>query len=199
MKKIGIFGGTFNPIHNGHLNMAENIGINLNLDFILVIPASIPPHKAWLNITDDKHRYEMCRLACEGNPLFKVSDIELKREGRSYTIDTLNEISSNYKDSRLYLIMGSDSFMSVNRWVGFKEIINLTTLCTTSRDISENEHLYKMNKMLQDMGANTKICDTPILPISSTVIRKNIYNGLEINSMVSEKVADYIRRNKLFI
>ncbi len=199
MEKIGIFGGTFNPIHNGHINLAEKIGRDLNLDIIFIIPASIPPHKAWMNITDSKHRYEMCRLAVEGNPLFKVCDIELKREGKSYTIDTLNEILNIYKNSKLHLIMGSDSFLSVIRWVNFDEIIKTAILCTAHRDLNESLRLHKMEQVLNAKGAETQICEVPIMPISSTKIRKNIYNGLKIEGMVPENVADYIKRNTLFL
>lgn len=198
MKKIGIFGGTFNPIHNGHLNMAEKIGDSLGLDIILIIPANIPPHKSNISIMNGKYRYEMCRLACEGNHLFKLSNIELKKEGRSYTVDTLNDISNVYKDSKLHLIMGADSFLSVIRWVGFEEIIKLATLCTTPRDIKEIPQLNKMEQLLKSRGADTRICNVPIMPISSTIIRKKIYSGLEVDGMLPEKVYDYIKNNNLY-
>lgn len=198
MKKIGILGGTFNPIHNGHLNMAEKIGSNLELDLILIIPANIPPHKSFAPILDKKHRYEMCRLACENNPLFKLCDIELKKDSRSYTVDTLKEISNEFKNSKLYLIMGSDSFLSVFKWVGFEEIINLATLCTTPRNLNEAPHLIKMDKILKSRGADTIILNIPIISISSTIIRKNISNGLEIREMLPEKVYDYIKKNNLY-
>lgn len=198
MKKIGIFGGTFNPIHNGHLNIAKKIGKSLGLDAIHIIPANVPPHKSYISIMEGKHRYEMCRLACEGNPLFILNDIELKKEGRSYTIDTLKEVSSYYKDCKLYLIMGSDSFLSVVNWVGFEEIIKLATLCTSPRDVNEIQQLNKMNQFLKSKSADTILCNFPVMPISSTLIRKNIYNGLGINGMVPENVADYIKKNNLY-
>src|SRR5665648_125353 len=198
MDKIGIFGGTFNPIHNGHINMAEKIGYCLGLDVILIIPANVPPHKLYIPIIDSKHRYEMCRLACEENPLFELSNIELKNERRSYTIDTLKQISSDYEDCKLYLIMGSDSFLSVTNWVGFEEIIKLATLCTAPRNINEMPQLNKMNQILKSRSVDTRICNIPVMPISSTIIRKNIYNKLKINGMVHEKVVAYIKKNNLY-
>lgn len=198
MKKIGIFGGTFNPIHNGHLNMAERIGYSLGLDIILIIPAKMPPHKSFVPIIDSKHRYEMCRLACEKNPVFKLCGIELEKDGRSYTIDTLKELSSDYKDCKLYLIMGSDSFLSVVNWVGFEEIIRIATLCTAPRGLNEMPCLNKMHELLKSRGIYSIICNIPVMPVSSTIIRKSISSGLEVGSMVPEKVYDYIKRNNLY-
>ncbi len=198
MKKIGIFGGTFDPIHNGHLNLADKVSEVLNLDKVLIIPASVPPHKRWLQITDSKHRYEMCRLACQGNKLYEVSDIEIKREGSSYTAQTIGEISEIYKKSKLYILMGSDSFLSVSKWYRFDEIIKLATICTVARNEEELLKLNDAQKFLHEMGADTVICDVPIVPISSTTIRNNIRNGYSIDDMVSEKVADYIKRNCLY-
>ncbi|MBP1926434.1 nicotinate-nucleotide adenylyltransferase [Sedimentibacter acidaminivorans] len=198
MKKIGIFGGTFNPIHNGHLNIAKKIGNSLGLDVIHIIPANVPPHKSYIPIMEGKHRYEMCRLACEGDPLFKLNDIELKKEGRSYTVDTLNEISIDYKYSKLFLILGSDSFLSITNWVGFEEITKLAVLCTTPRDIKEVAQLNKMDQLFKSRGVETIIFDIPVIPISSTLIRKRIQNRMEIHEMVPRNVADYIKINNLY-
>jgi nicotinate-nucleotide adenylyltransferase len=199
MEKIGIYGGTFNPIHNGHLNMAKQMGNMLELDRILIIPANVPPHKVGVPITEEKHRYEMCRLACEESRLFQVCDIELKREGRSYTVDTLNEISSKYNNSRLYFMVGSDSFLSVIKWVGFEKIIRLATLCTAPRNTKEIPQLLKMEQLLRSKGAITRICDIPIMPISSTEIRNRISKGLNVEEVLPQKIVDYIKKNGLYM
>lgn len=199
MKKIGVYGGTFNPIHNGHLNMVKQMAIMVGLDNILIIPTNIPPHKEESAIAESRHRYEMCRLACGENHLFEICDLELKREGRSYTVDTLNEISSTYINSKLYFMMGSDSFLSVSRWLGFEEIIKLAALCTAPRNIKEIPQLVKMEQLLRSRGANTIICDISIMPISSTEIRSRISRGLSVEEMVPKKVIDYIDKNGLYM
>lgn len=198
MFKIGIFGGTFNPIHNGHLYLSKCVSNILNLDKVIVLPANIPPHKAWLNITDSYHRYEMCRLAYEDNPLFKISDFEVSKKGSSYTIDTLNYFLHEYKNCKMYLIMGADSFCSVMKWYKFEEIIKNATLCTAPRDKYSIEKLNEIDKILKSIGAETKVLNIPIFPLSSTLIRKNIYTNNKIDDLVPEKVAEYIRRNNLF-
>lgn len=198
MKKIGIFGGTFNPIHNGHLNLVDKISQEINLDKVLIIPASVPPHKEWLQIAANKHRHEMCMLACDGNHLYEVSDIEIKKEGKSYTVQTIFEISEKYKDSKLYMIMGSDSFLSVMKWYKFDEIIKIVTICTAARTERDLLQLYETQKLLEARGSHTIICDIPMVPISSTTIRKNVSDGNMIKNMVSDKVADYIKENGLY-
>lgn len=198
MNKIGIFGGTFNPIHNGHLNLAEKVSDYLNLDKVLIVPASVPPHKEWLKITDSKHRYEMCRLACQENPLYEVSDIEIKRIGRSYTIDTINEISVTYENSKLFFIMGSDSFLSVMKWLKFKDIARLTTICTAARNEEEYKVLHEAQKLMRAEDTDTIVCDIPTVTISSTEIRNNIIKGNNIENMVPASVAEYIKRNNLY-
>lgn len=199
MKKIGIYGGTFNPIHNGHLNIAKQMGEMLGLDYILIIPANVAPHKVGIPIIDWHHRYEMCRLACKGNHYFQVCDIELKRKGRSYTIDTLNYISNKYHDSHLYLMMGSDSFFSIIKWVGFEKIIQLVTLCVAPRNANEIPQLLKFEKDLRNKGATTRICDIHLESISSSEIRYKISKGLSVEEMLPIKIIDYIKRNGLYV
>ncbi len=198
MEKIGIYGGTFNPIHNGHLNMAKQMGKVLGLDRVLVTPANMPPHKAGIYVANEKHRYEMCRLICEESRLFQVCDIELKREGRSYTVDTLREIYNAHKNCHLHFMMGSDSFLSIIRWVGFEKIIRFATLCTAPRDIKEVPKLLEMEDMLRSKGADTRICDIPIVPISSTEIRNRISKGLAVDEMIPPKIMHYIKMNRLY-
>lgn len=199
MKKIGIYGGTFNPIHNGHLNMAKQMGKMLGLDYILIIPANVAPHKVGLPIIDWNYRYEMCCLACKESHYFQVCDIELKRKGRSYTIDTLNYISNKYDDSHLYLMMGSDSFFSIIKWVGFEKIIQLVTLCVAPRNTKEISQLLKFEKELRNKGATTRICDIHIESISSSEIRYKISKGLSVEEMLPVKIIDYIKRNGLYV
>lgn len=199
MDKIGIYGGTFNPIHNGHINMVKQMARILELDLVLIIPAQLPPHKSWIPIVKSEYRYEMCKLAFEGEQRFQVSDVELKRKGNSYTVDTLREISNVYRNSRLYLMMGSDAFLSIIKWIGFEEIIKLATLCTAPRDENDLVSMLEVEETLKKRGAITKLCNIEILEISSTGIRNRISKGLKFEEMVPQKVAYYIKEKFLYM
>ena len=114
MEKLGVFGGTFNPIHNGHLSLCTQICDALGLSKVLLIPTAIPPHKRVDGLADGRHRLAMCRLAVQGDPRFFVCDLELRRQGNSYTADTLRELEEIYPNTRFFLLMGTD--MSGAAW-----------------------------------------------------------------------------------
>lgn len=126
--KIGIIGGTFNPVHIGHVMLAKNFNELVGFDRILVIPSGTPPHKEYLASVTDKNRIDMCRLAFDED-IFTVSDMEIKRGGKSYTIDTLRQIKSEFPDSELFLMMGADMLMIFDKWKDYREIFKLATLC----------------------------------------------------------------------
>ena len=114
--RIGVYGGSFNPIHTGHIRLAQSYLEALSLDKILVIPANIPPHKRARQLLPGETRLELCRLACLDDPRLEVSDIELQREGSSYTVDTLRALKVLYPGAELHLIVGSDMFMTMETW-----------------------------------------------------------------------------------
>jgi nicotinate-nucleotide adenylyltransferase len=180
--------------------MAEKIASILCLDSVIIIPTNVAPHKSLIPIQliGKEHRYEMCRLACEDNNLFKLSDIEIKKEGKSYTVDTLREISKNNKNCKLYLIMGSDSFLSISNWFGIEEIINLVTICAVIRDPKENARINKMDQILKNKGAKIILFYIPIVNVSSTMIRNRIGKGIDVTGLIPDKVYDYIKHNTLY-
>ena len=116
MEKLGVFGGTFNPIHNGHLSLCTQLSDALGLAKVLLIPTAIPPHKRATELADGGQRLAMCRLAVQGDPRFCVCDLELRRQGNSYTADTLRELEALYPDTRMFLLMGTDMFLPVQNW-----------------------------------------------------------------------------------
>ena len=131
--KTGIYGGTFNPIHNGHLHIVEEFRRGLGLDRVLLIPTRVPPHKAAPDLASAQDRCAMCRLAIQEKPWLELSDIEMRREGKSYTAETLEELSALYPQDQFYLLMGEDMFLTLDRWYRPETIFSLASVCTTPR------------------------------------------------------------------
>ena len=198
-KKIAMFGGSFNPIHNTHINLAQAFIKKLKLDKLLLIPAACPPHKSDSEIVSAEHRLNMCRLACEEIKKIEVSDIEIKRDGRSYTVDTLRILKEQYPDSELYLIMGADMFMTLLEWKEPETIFSLATICTAPRNDADLKVLAEQEAVYRREGANTVILDWKKSGISSTKIRRMIYDDENFSKYVSEKVEQYIYANYLFM
>ena len=198
MRKIGVFGGTFNPIHNGHINMALGFTQALGLDKVLLIPANIPPHKVYEDKTPAKARLEMCRIAAKQCPLFEASDIELRRKGKSYTVDTLRELTLLYPGSALYLITGADMFLTVQDWKDADEIFALATICAAPRDAFHFSILQNHADGLKWEKARARILDIPLTNISSTAIRDMVKKGEDISSLVPPGVDGYILAHHLY-
>ena len=138
--RIGIYGGAFNPVHKGHVKLAEEIKEKAYLDKIIIMPSGLSPHKSSGQLIDSEHRLEMCRLAFD-KEYFEVSDLEIRREGKSYTVDTVTELKSVYPNDELYLVMGSDMLLSFHKWYRYEDILSAVTICATTRqgDISTAE------------------------------------------------------------
>lgn len=198
MQKIAIFGGTFNPVHNGHIHLAKQFAQMLNAEKVLLIPSHVPPHKQAKDLASAKDRLEMCRLAAE-DTLFEVSDIEIKRQGLSYTSDTLRELKQTYPDSELYLITGEDMFLTLESWHEAQAIYKLATLCAAPRSETGLQRLVDYAETLQRDGAKTVVKNIKYLPISSTMVRNAVKNGTSITGLVPPVIADYIFENNLYL
>lgn len=177
--RIGVYGGTFNPIHTGHIRLALCYLEALSLDKILVIPANLPPHKQARQLLPGEARLELCRLACEGDSRLEVSDLELRREGSSYTVDTLRVLKEQYPDAELFLIVGSDMFLTMETWRKSGEIFRLCHICTGARREGELPILHEKEQMLQKLGADCVVLDLPVFDISSTEIRRAVALGAD--------------------
>ena len=197
--KIGIMGGTFDPIHLGHLATAEAVRECFALDEILFIPAARPPHKLGKPVTDEHHRLAMTTLATRSNKFFRVSDMELKRTGLSYTLDTMNELHKTFGSStELFFIIGADSLADLSKWHASRELVRKCHFIATTRqgvdvDFSAVESFF---------GATAREhihrVTTPGLEISSTDIREKARLGRSIKYLVPEVVEEYILREKLY-
>ena len=195
--KTGVFGGTFNPVHKGHIMLAEYCMDSVGLD--LMIPTAVPPHKISNNLASENDRLNMCKLACRGKENFFVSDIEIKRQGKSYTYETLTQLKEIYPDDHLYTIMGADMFLTLNRWKNPEIIFEKSSIITIPRD-EENKHELEnfYNKVLKAMGASSVILPNPVMSVSSTFIRENLDNFNLISDMLDKGVYDYIIKNNLY-
>lgn len=190
--KIGVFGGTFNPPHNGHVRLAKAAADELKLDKLLVIPSCIPPHKIAAKLADGQERLEMCRLAFGCDPRFEVSPMELERGSRSYTVETLRELKALYPDSELYFIVGSDMLESFDKWYLWQEILSLSVLCAASREEGYIPDLSRFGKLAERI----KIITLDPLEVSSTQIRNSA--GEVSPELLDPKVAAYIREHGLY-
>ncbi len=174
---LGILGGTFNPIHTGHIRLARYVQETLKLDRVLVIPDRIPPHKEARELLPGKDRLELCRIACAPYPELEVSDMELRREGNSYTVDTLKALKEKYPKASLTLIVGSDMFLTIDSWKNSGEIFRLAQICTGAREPADILRLEKKKVELEKLGAVCRILDLPVFQVSSTQIRKAVSLG----------------------
>lgn len=199
MAKIGIFGGTFNPIHNGHIHLARGYSKTLGLDQVLFIPTCIPPHKEADDLLPAVSRLDMCELATRDQANMLVSDLEVRRGGKSYTVDTIRELARLYPGDRLYFLMGADMFLTIEEWNGFDEIARKAALCTASRHEGELPSLKQHGRMLQQKyGACCHIEAIPVLDISSTQVRDALADGGDIHELVPDAVREYIYKNGLY-
>lgn len=180
--KIGVYGGTFNPIHTGHMAAAKFAMEYLKLDLLYLIPAGLPPHKALAEDTPSaEHRLNMARLAAGaigGN--VKALDIELRRTGKSYTLDTLRELRAEHPEDELYFFMGTDMFLTFHKWYKPEEIAALCTICAFGRSEADTEELFAVQReyLQKTLGANVITISLPqIVEISSTQLREKLQNG----------------------
>ncbi len=198
IKRIGMFGGSFNPVHLGHIGLAQAFIEELKLDKLLIVPTNIPPHKSANDMTSSSHRFNMCKIAFEGIEKVEVSDIEIKRQGASYTVDTLRQLKQTYKDSKIYLITGADMFMTVQNWKEAENILKIATVCTAPRDITNYNELFAHSKKLANTQGKSVILKNPIMQVSSTQIRNLIKENLDTSHLTGDLVQKYILENSIY-
>ncbi len=195
MKRIGIFGGTFNPIHTAHLIIAENVREQLELDKVLFIPSAIPPHKNGGNLADAEIRLNLINLAIKGNKHFESSDIEIRISGhsKSYTFDTLRKLKEMYGDVKLFLLIGMDCLIELHTWREPEKLFE------DSEVVVINRAGYSVRDANNEYADNVKYVTVPDLQISSTEIRKKVKEGKSIRYLVPESVEEYIIEKGLYV
>ena len=197
-KGLGILGGTFDPIHIGHLRIAEAVYERIALEKIIFIPAFVPPHKVGQDYAPAEHRYAMTELAVKPYPHFTVSDMELRRSGVSYTIDTLRELRQIYPDKELDFIIGADSVAQLHTWNSINEMLQLATFVAAGRPGYEGV----MEEVVHHLGAaaaeRIMLLHTPEYDISSTEIRTRLHEGASLAGLVPRAVEQYINAHNLY-
>lgn len=196
--KIGIFGGAFNPVHNGHVHLLNNYLDTLSLDKVLLIPTANPPHKNSDGLISGEHRINMLNLAFSNDYRFDVLDIEFKLEGKSYTYNTLIELKKLYPDDEFYLIIGSDQFFYFHNWYRAEDILNMVTVVTASREDNEYNEMLVYKESNPNMK-NAIISSVEAVKVSSSQIREMLKNDENISQLVPDSVNEYIRKNNLYV
>ena len=178
--------------------LAQAFVKELFLDKVLIVPTYIPPHKQRDNSVLPQQKLEMCRLAVQNLPFAEVSDIEIRRQGASYTYLTLQELSKLYQNDELFLITGADMFMTIHEWKHPEVIFRLATICGVPRNDSDISQLKKQASYLHTLGAKAKVLNAGIMTVSSTEIRNNVRQGKSITGLVPPEVERYILEHSLY-
>ena len=198
-KKIGIMGGTFNPIHVGHLLMAQWAKEFANLDAVLFIPAGNPYMKDVTEILDGRERLKMVELSIEQQNGFYASGIEIEREGNTYTYETLQELRGLYPEAALFFIAGADCLFSFEKWAHPELILDNCTLIAAARNGTDTGEMEERRKaLMQKFGGEILLMEFPAFEISSTMVRNRIKEGNSIRYLTTDKVCDYIEANQIY-
>ena len=190
IQKIGILGGTFDPIHLGHFVLAQKAYEELNLDKVVLVPANYPWLKKPLRLTDSFHRINMINLLIKNYSWLELSNIDILRGGNTYTKDTLEELKNIFPlSTKMYLILGSDNFHDFHKWKNYERILELANIVIAKRpnfEINSNDF------------QNIKVLNSSMLDISSTIVREKIKKGFSMNKLIPLEVINYINNNKLY-
>ena len=199
--KLGLFGGTFDPVHHGHLIGAQAALSDMNLDKVIFVPASLPPHKKDRGITSPEHRVAMLRAAIEDNPGFDMSLVEMERGGQSFTIDTIRNIKSSLGDrDKLYLILGADNLVDFTTWLNWRDIIDECGIIALERQgFGSAQKIFASGLGKEEMDKmDLNWVRMPLVGISSTDIRNRVQNGRSIRYQVPRRVEEYILENSIY-
>ena len=188
MNRLGILGGTFDPIHVGHLRMAEVVREKMRLEKIIFVPSNLPPHKSASSLTSSENRFQMVRLAIERNPFFEISSFEIKRPGKSYTIDTVKYFFSIYPTSKIFFIIGFDALSTLHKWKSIEEVLKIVEFVVVNRpgDFKEKKNIKHHSVSM------------PGIDISSSNIRQLMKTKKSIRYLIPEPVREYMEQNNLY-
>jgi len=195
--RVGILGGTFNPPHLGHLVCAQEAFRELDLDQVILIPARVPPHKPVEDEPGAEHRLALCRLAVQDDERFEVSEIELGRDGPSYTVDTLMQLSSEAPDNELFLIVGGDIAVGLPQWHRAERVLELASVAIAKRRGTARASVAQALQALPG-GDRARFFQMPRMGVSSTMVRRRVAARQPIRYLVPDRVAEYIASHRLY-
>jgi len=189
MKRIGILGGTFNPIHIGHLTIAQMVCEQLKLDKVIFVPSYLPPHKSGRNVVSAKDRYAMVQLAIRGNRCFDISDFEIKKKGKSYSIETVTYFRDRlWPGAKVFFIIGGDLLPQLHTWRQIDDLVKIVSFVVVERpgyDVKVSE-------------LTVKFVEAPVPQTSSTYVRRRLASGKTVKYLIPDNVLRYIEKNKLY-
>lgn len=195
---IGIMGGTFNPVHSGHIAFIKAFTTQIDLDICFVVPARRSPFRMNEPLAEDIHRLNMLKLACEDIPNTVVSDMEIQREGFSFTIDTVAEIQCTYPEAQIYLLIGEDQAHRFKEWKHWDELLKRVQLCIVQRTQEANMQTL-IHDLITELHVNKPIIlNAPLFHVSSILIRESVLHGKTIHGLVPESIEEYIRKHNLY-
>lgn len=198
--KIGILGGTFNPVHNGHLIVAETVREVCGLDRVILMPSGQPPHKPDREVADPECRYEMVRRAVSSNPAFEASRLEIDMKGTTYTVNTLHALKNLYgNDTMLHFIIGADVIPELTTWKDYRTVFGLCSFIAVRRPgIGKRATVETINRLKTEYGIRIELADAPLVDISSSGIRDKCSRNRSIKYLVPEPVEEYIKSEGLY-
>lgn len=198
-RKIGIFGGTFDPIHYGHLTIGQLALEVCQLDELYFVPAGNPPHKASQNVTEAIHRLTMVKMAVSSHSQFRVCDYEINRKNPSYSMHLLTSFREQFPEDELYLVMGADSFLELELWYHYQELFSLVHMVVMDREGSDTLSLEeKANHYKRDYQADITLITGICLDVSSSMLRQRVRNHLSLTHLTTENVVRYIDEEQLY-
>jgi len=196
--RVGVFGGTFDPIHIGHLVAAEETRVQLSLERVVFVPAGLPPHKLANHISPVEHRLAMVQLAIASNPYFTVSRVDIDRFGPCYTVDTMELLRDEWgPGTELYFIMGSDSLADILTWHKPERLIRLCRLAVVKRP-GYDVDIEELDRLLPGIASRVRFINSPLIDVASCDIRRRVREGLSIKYQVPEAVEKYIYEHGLY-
>lgn len=198
MSQTVLYGGTFNPIHRGHLDICVRARQAVDARRVLLMPAAQPPHKSAGWLAPDQDRLAMCALAAREYDLIQVDDWEIRRGGRSYTVDTLGHLAAVFPEEELWLLIGTDMFLTFTQWHRWEEIGKMASLLVASREEGDREQLLDQQQKLAEQGVRSRLLQNPPMPMSSTQIREELRRD-GTTEKVCPQVLDYIREKELYL
>jgi nicotinate-nucleotide adenylyltransferase len=198
LQRIGVIGGTFDPLHYGHLAAAEEVRVRANLSKVLFVVAGIPPHKLNEEVTAVEHRLAMVKLGIASNPHFQISRVDVDRPGPSYSVDTISILLEQYGEStEIFFIMGLDSLVEVPTWHQPQRLIELCHLVAVTRPGFDVD-IRRLEESVPGISSRVEIIDMPALDISSSELQRRVSEGLPIKYQVPEEVERYIEEQHLY-